>query len=213
MRDPDKLFKGLNYLAESLWRIFHSYGFVTSLRTEIVLLLILQKECVKFLKLEPEAKDKSESLWRQSPTFKNRVKYKDSFKQRTTFLNLWINPPFKEELWSELQSWCSCRCAASGLESGLGFQKACFQPFCYLWGDICLLGLEKWLNPCNLFSFVLFFPALLLVPCLASMRPCKAQSDENLCTLKLSSVFVVYPYITARHAEMTVYLSRDFWEI
>ncbi len=62
MRDPDKLFKGLNYLAESLWRIFHSYGFVTSLRTEIVLLLILQKECVKFLKLEPEAKDKSESL-------------------------------------------------------------------------------------------------------------------------------------------------------
>ncbi len=82
MRDPDKLFKGLNYLAESLWRIFHSYGFATSLRAEIVLLLVLQKEwsVCEFLKLEPEAKDKSEPLWRQSPTFKNRVKYKDSFK-------------------------------------------------------------------------------------------------------------------------------------
>lgn len=80
MRDSDKLFKGLNYLAESLWRIFHSYGFARSPRTENVLLLALQKECVKFLKLEPEAKDKSEALWRQSPTFKNNMKYKDTFK-------------------------------------------------------------------------------------------------------------------------------------
>lgn len=60
MRDPGKLFKRLNYLAEPLWRIFQSYGFATSLRRENV--LVLQKECVKLVKLEPEAKDKSESL-------------------------------------------------------------------------------------------------------------------------------------------------------
>lgn len=50
------------------------------LRDRDELSLALQKECVKLLQLEPEAKDKSEALGRQSHTSKNKMKYKDTFK-------------------------------------------------------------------------------------------------------------------------------------